>query len=73
MKTKTLLIMAALLFFSHSAMKAQNENEIKVTTNEGEEDIMEVPSGMMLEVDSLLNLYNTKTYHLHTTLLRDNL
>ncbi len=62
MKTKTLLIMAALLFFSHSAMKAQNENEIKVTTNEGEEDIMEVPSGMMLEVDSLLNLYNTKTY-----------
>ena len=62
MKTKKILIIATMLLGCHGAMIAQNENEIKVTTNEGEEDIMEVPAGMMLEVDSLLNLYNSKTY-----------
>ncbi len=62
MKTKKILVIATMLLGCHGAMIAQNENEIKVTTNEGEEDIMEVPAGMMLEVDSLLNLYNSKTY-----------
>ena len=44
-------------------MMAQIEgDEITVTTKEGEADVIEVPEGMLLEIDSLLNLYNSKTY-----------
>lgn len=37
-------------------------DEITVTTKEGEADVIEVPEGMLLEIDSLLNQYNSKTY-----------
>ena len=44
-------------------MMAQIEgDEITVTTKEGEADVIEVPEGMLLEIDSLLNQYNSKTY-----------
>ena len=44
-------------------MMAQIEgDEITVTTTDGEADVIEVPEGMLLEIDSLLNLYNSKTY-----------
>ena len=37
-------------------MMAQIEgDEITVTTKEGEADVIEVPEGMLLEIDSLLN------------------
>lgn len=62
MKKKALLIMAALLC-STGWVQAQNEeDEIQVITDEGTLDVMDVPVGMMLEVDSLLNLYNTRNY-----------
>ncbi len=45
------------------SMMAQIEgDEITVTTTDGEADVIEVPEGMLLEIDSLLNLYNSKTY-----------
>ena len=45
-------------------MMAQIEgDEITVTTKEGEADVIEVPEGMLLEIDSLLNQYNPPWYH----------
>ena len=45
------------------SMMAQIEgDEITVTTTDGEADVIEVPEGMLLEIDSLLNQYNSKTY-----------
>ena len=37
------------------------ETEITVT-DKGKEEVIELPQGMITEVDSLLHLYNTKTY-----------
>lgn len=44
-------------------MQAQNEKEeIIVTDNDGKEEEIDVPEAMDFEVDSLLNLYYSKTY-----------
>lgn len=44
-------------------MQAQNEkNEIIVTDNDGKEETIDLPEAMNYEVDSLLNLYYSKTY-----------
>lgn len=44
-------------------MQAQNEKEeITVTDNDGKEEIIDVPEAMDYEVDSLLNLYYSRTY-----------
>lgn len=39
-----------------------NDNEIIVTDNNGVEEEIDVPEAMTFELDSLLNLYNAKTY-----------
>lgn len=52
-----------MFFGGPCTMMAQIEgDEITVTTTDGEADVIEVPEGMLLEIDSLLNLYNSKTY-----------
>ena len=38
------------------------EEEITVTDNDGKEEVIDVPEAMNYEVDSLLNLYYSKTY-----------
>lgn len=44
-------------------MQAQNEvEEITVTDNDGKEEVIDVPEAMNYEMDSLLNLYYSKTY-----------
>ena len=44
-------------------MQAQNEkDEIIVTHNDGKEETIDLPEAMNYEVDSLLNLYYSKTY-----------
>lgn len=44
-------------------MQAQNEkDEIIVTDNDGREETIDLPEAMNYEVDSLLNLYYSKTY-----------
>lgn len=44
-------------------MQAQNEkDEIIVTDNNGKEETIDLPEAMNYEVDSLLNLYYSKTY-----------
>ncbi len=63
MKKKIFIAIAAVFLGGPCTMMAQIEgDEITVTTKEGEADVIEVPEGMLLEIDSLLNQYNSKTY-----------
>lgn len=60
---KTILIAAAMMFCMPGIMTAQNDDtEIIVTDEEGNEEEIDVPEAMTYELDSLLNLYNAKTY-----------
>ena len=65
---KKILISAALLLASNIAIQAQieedfaNEDEITVTDEQGKEEVIEFPEAMTFELDSLLNLYMSKTY-----------
>lgn len=52
-----------MLFGDNCVMQAQNEkDEIIVTDNDGKEETIDLPEAMNYEVDSLLNLYYSKTY-----------
>ena len=63
MKTKLSIIITAMIFGCNCVTQAQNEKEeITVTDSEGKEEIIDVPEAMNYEVDSLLNLYYSKTY-----------
>ena len=63
MRKKTFIVIAAMLFGGSCVTQAQSENEeITVTDSDGEEEIIDVPEAMNYEVDSLLNLYYSKTY-----------
>ena len=63
MKKKIFIAIAAMFLGGPCTMMAQIEgDEITVTTKEGEADVIEVPEGMLHEIDSLLNQYNSKTY-----------
>ena len=62
-------ISAALLFASNVAIQAQieedyedDEDEITVTDDNGQEEVIEFPEAMTFELDSLLNLYMSKNY-----------
>ena len=69
MNKKTLLILA--LLFTVTTTWAQvnevsdetpDEDEITVTDQEGNEEVIEFPEAMTYDLDSLLNLYMSKTY-----------
>lgn len=63
MKKRLFIAIAAMIFGGNCVMQAQNEKEeIIVTDNEGKEEAIDVPEAMNFEVDSLLNLYYSKTY-----------
>lgn len=63
MRKKVFIIIATMLFGSNCVMQAQNEkDEIIVTDNDGKEETIDLPEAMNYEVDSLLNLYYSKTY-----------
>lgn len=60
---KTFLIAAAMMLCMPEYISAQNdETEIIVTDNDGNEEEIDLPEAMTYELDSLLNLYNAKTY-----------
>ena len=65
---KKYIISAALLLASNIAIQAQieedfaDEDEITVTDEQGKEEVIEFPEAMTFELDSLLNLYMSKTY-----------
>lgn len=63
MRKKIFIAIAAMLFGGNCVTQAQNNNdEITVTDNDGKEEIIDLPEAMGYEVDSLLNLYYSKTY-----------
>lgn len=61
---KNYLLIAAMIFGVTCVVQAQNEDkkEITVTNAEGKEEVIDLPEAMTSELDSLLRLYNTKTY-----------
>ena len=66
---KKFLLSVALLMASNVAIQAQieedyedDEDEITVTDDKGKEEVIEFPEAMTFELDSLLNLYMSKTY-----------
>ena len=64
MKTKALLIALAMMAGLNCSMKAQtdDEDEITVTDNDGNEEVIEFPEAMSYNLDSLMNLYLSRTY-----------
>ena len=59
---KCYLLIAMMLFGMNCAIQAQTDNEVIVTNQEGEQEVIELPEGMTLGLDSLLNQYNSKRY-----------
>ena len=59
---KIYLLIATMLFGMNCTMQAQTENEVIVTNQEGEQEVIELPEGMTLGLDTLLNQYNAKRY-----------
>ena len=63
MKKKFFIVIATFAFGCNCVTQAQTvEEEITVTDNNGKEEVIDVPEAMNYEVDSLLNLYYSKTY-----------
>ena len=63
MKKRLFIAIAAMILGGNCVMQAQDEKEeITVTDNDGKEEVIDVPEAMNYEVDSLLNLYYSKTY-----------
>lgn len=65
MNKKILLLALTMGFSGHCAMQAQEDNsddEITVTDGSGESEVIEFPEAMGFELDSLMNLYMSKTY-----------
>ena len=63
---KVTILAATLLMCFHTGLQAQTEDNdkdvITVTDKNGEEEEIEVPIGLEDNLDSLLHLYNAKTY-----------
>lgn len=63
MKKRIFFAIATMVLGGNCVMQAQNEKEeIIVTDNDGKEEEIDVPEAMDFEVDSLLNLFYSKTY-----------
>ncbi len=64
MKKIYLFIVTLLVVFSSSlqAQVVDDDTEIIVTNEKGENETFDLPEAMTSEIDSLLHLYNTKTY-----------
>lgn len=63
MKKNTIIIITTLLLGFNCAMQAQTDNnEITVKDNKGQDEVIDLPEAMSYELDSLLNLYYSKTY-----------
>ena len=64
MKQTLVLIAAAIIGFSTPvlAQSDDNETEITVTNAEGKKEIIDLPEAMTNEYDSLLSVYNNRTF-----------
>lgn len=67
MKKQILFLMSTMLLSGTCAVQAQDfatdaDDEITVTDGEGNEEVIEFPEAMTYDLDSLMNLYMSKTY-----------
>lgn len=67
MKKQAILLLAMMTLAGNGVAMAQNDDydeddEITVTDDEGNEEIIEFPEAMTYDLDSLMNLYMSKTY-----------
>lgn len=74
MNKRNIILTLAIFFGSYTSLFAQDVNvtttetnnyddeEIVIGKDNGDEEIIEVPEGMLLELDSLVQQYNAKTY-----------
>ncbi len=63
MKKNFLIVFIIMIFGLPCVMHAQiEEDEITVKDNDGKEEIIDLPESMSYELESLLNLYYSKTY-----------
>ena len=64
MKKISLLIVTMLFAFGGGAMAQNNDDdtEITVTNKNGEKEVIDLPEALSLDYDSLLSVYNSKTY-----------
>lgn len=63
MKKAKILIVALMLGACCSVQAQSNDNdEITVTNNKGEKEVIDLPEALTFEYDSLLSVYNAKTY-----------
>ena len=64
MNKKTFILVVAMLFAGNCVMQAQDDedDEITVKDNKGNDEIIEFPEAMTYDLDSLMNLYMSKTY-----------
>ena len=63
MKRISLLIVAALFAFNSTITAQTDDNaEITVTNEKGEKEVIDLPEALSFEYDSLLSVYNAKTY-----------
>ena len=60
------LLIVAMLFTFNGGMQAQSvdddDTEITVTNKKGEKEVIDLPEALSFEYDSLLSVYNAKTY-----------
>lgn len=64
MNKKTFILVVAMLFAGNCVMQAQDDedDEITVKDNKGNDEVIEFPEAMTYDLDSLMNLYMSKTY-----------
>ena len=64
MKKISLLIVTMFFAFGGGAMAQNNDDdtEITVTNKNGEKEVIDLPEALSLDYDSLLSVYNSKTY-----------
>lgn len=67
MKKKVFFLITTLVLTGNCVMQAQNEvtddeDEVTVTDDKGKEEVIEFPEAMTYDLDSLMNLYMSKTY-----------
>lgn len=56
------ILLATIIFGSACTLQAQTEKSITVTREDGRQEEIDLPESMTQELDSLMNLYNTKVY-----------
>lgn len=59
---KTAISLAALLTIAYTATAQNDEKRVSITDNDGKEEQIDLPEAMTTDLDSLMQLYNSRMY-----------